>query len=205
MNKIELDNDVINCDKDKVLYLFDDKNKNYTFNVEDSKLIVYHYVIDSTINVEINLNSINSEIEYHYSIINYNDNNYKIEVNHNYKNTYSNIYNHGVNINNNKLHFDIIGSVGKDISGCICNQENQIININDGNSTILPKLLIENYDIDSSHSAYIGKFSEDILFYLMSRGISKDSAYQMLIKSLLINGGEESVELEKFKEKIESI
>lgn len=205
MNKIELDNVVINCDDDKVLYLFDDKNKNYTFNVKDSKLIVYHYVIDSTINVEVNLNSINSEIEYHYSIINYNDNDYKIEVNHNYKNTYSNIYNHGVNINDNKLHFDIIGSVGKDISGCTCNQENQIININDGNSTILPKLLIDNYDINSSHSAYIGKFSNDILFYLMSRGISKDNTYKMLIKSLLINGGEESVELEKFKEKIENI
>lgn len=205
MNKIELDNGVINCDSDRVLYLFDEESKNYTFNVIDSKLTVYHYVVDSTINVEVNLNSINSEIEYHYSIINYNNNNYKIEVNHNYKNTYSNIYNHGVNINDNKLHFDIIGSVGMNISKCICNQENQIINLNDGDSTILPKLLIDNYDISSSHSAYIGKFSDDILFYLMSRGISKESAYKILIKSLLINGGEESTELEKFKEKIENI
>ena len=86
----------------------------------------------------------------------------------------------------------------KDIKGSICNQENRIININDGKSTICPNLLIDSYDVVSSHAAYIGKFSDDVLFYLMSRGINKKKAYELLILSFLLPEGIDKEKIENF-------
>lgn len=206
MNKIEIDNKEITITSEKEIYIYDDTDSERIYNIEGNVLLkVYHYNIDSNTKIMINLNSELSEVEYHYSTINYKDNNFQIVINHNKNNTVSNIYNHGVNILNNSLHFDIHGVIPKNIENCICNQENQIINLKDGNSTILPILLIDNYNVSSSHSAYIGKFKEDILFYLMSRGINKDTATKMLIEALLINNGSDNEKLYKFKEKIESI
>ncbi|MCI8460489.1 MAG: SufD family Fe-S cluster assembly protein, partial [Bacilli bacterium] len=86
----------------------------------------------------------------------------------------------------------------KKSSKCICNQENQIINMDNGKSTILPILLIDNYDVDSNHSAYIGKFRDEEIFYLMSRGISRSMANRLLLRGFLINS--DSIELEKILE-----
>ena len=206
MNKIQIDNKIITITHDKDNYNFHQEDNHKVYNVEKGAYLrVYHYNFDCNSSIEINLNSENANVEYHYSTINYGNHNLKMVVNHNKKNTTSNIYNHGVNILNDKLHFYVEGIVKKDIEGCICNQENQIINLKDGNSTILQILLIDNYNVTSSHSAYIGKFKEDIIFYLMSRGIRKEQAIKLLISSLLINGGEEQQELINFKNKIENI
>lgn len=206
MHKIERDNDIATISKDEKIFLLSKSDMKKTYNVEKNvTLKIYHYNIDCSNNIIINLNGENSNLEYYYSTINYKDNEFKINVNHNAQNTTSNIYNHGVNILNNKLHFDITGQVKKNIENCICNQENQIINLQDGNSTILPILLIDNYNVSSSHSAYIGKFKEDIIFYMMSRGINREKATKLLIKSLLINNGEDTQELNNFKKEIENI
>lgn len=194
MNKIEInENEKLTLVKSetKKIYIFTKKDSKKVFNLEEnSHLIVYHYNIDKNINIEINLNGDNSEVEYHFSTINYGNNNVVMKINHNSKNTISNIFNHGVNVINNKLIFNITGKVIKNMSKCVCNQENQIINLSEGNSIILPNLLIDNYDVTSSHSAYIGKFKDDIIFYLMSRGLSIQKANELLIKSLLINNGD---------------
>lgn len=210
MNKIQIkENEELTLAKDEVkeIYMFTKNDSNKIFNLEkNSHLIIYHYNIDKNINIEINLNGENSEVEYHFSTINYHDNNIVININHNNKKTISNAFNHGVNVTNNKLIFNITGNVKKNIEGCICNQENQIINLSDGKSTILPNLLIDNYDVVSTHSAYIGKFKDNILFYLMSRGLSIQKANELLIKSLLINNGDadknEVIKLQKEIEKI---
>lgn len=206
MNKIHIDSKETIITSSKYIYIYDDKDTERIYNIEkDVTLNVYHYNVDSNTKVVINLNAAGAKVYYHYSTINYNDNNFKIIINHNRKNTTSNIYNHGVNILNNNLHFDVTGIVPKEIENCTCNQENQIINLASGNSTILPILLIDNYNVSSAHSAYIGKFKEDVIFYLMSRGIKRENATKLLIKSLLINNGSENEELIKFKEKIENI
>lgn len=210
MNKIEIDNVVVyNIDNDisREIYLYTDSSTNYVFNLGlRSKLSVYQYCVNSSCKIEINLNEENAEVEYHFSTINTSSNNLDIKVNHNKSNTISNIYNHGVNILNNSLHFDVCGKVLKTSSNCVCNQSNQIINLGNGKSTILPKLLIDNYDVNSNHSAYIGKFKDEVVFYLMSRGITKKKAYELLIKGLLINSGNtDNIEVKKIIEQIKNI
>lgn len=193
-------------ERKKVFYDFDITNQDVIYNVsENSKLVVYQYGINIDNNIIINLNGENASVEYHYSTINYDDHKYKIDVNHNNSKTISNIYNHGINVFDNKLDFDITGNVLNKSDKCECNQKNQILNISDGKSTILPKLLIDNYDVISSHSAYIGKFKDEILFYLMSRGISEKVSYDLLIKSFLVNGCDNTELIEKLEKEIDKI
>lgn len=193
-------------ESEKVFYDFDITNQDVIYNVsENSKLVVYQYGINIDNNIIINLNGENASVEYHYSTINYDNHKYKIEVNHNNSKTISNTYNHGINVFDNKLDFDITGNVLNKSGKCECNQKNQILNISDGKSTILPKLLIDNYDVISSHSAYIGKFKDEILFYLMSRGISEKVSYDLLIKSFLVNGCDNTELIEKLEKEINKI
>ena len=187
----------------KILYVIDkDTSKDYKYDIEENT-IIYHFSINSSSNVEINLVKDNIEVYYYYNNINYDDNEFKIKVNHKCSNTHSEIYNHGVNVKKNKLTYFVEGIVPKSSSKCICNQDNQIINMSDGKSSIWPNLLIDNYDVDSSHSAYIGKFSEEKIFYLMSRGIPRDDASRLLLNSFLINS--DSIEEDKIEEFLKEI
>lgn len=180
----------------KVIYIIDNnKNENYQYNI-DEDTIIYHFSINSSSTVEVNLIKENITLNYHYSNVNYDDNRFDISVNHKAKNTHSELYNHGVNVGCNKLFYKVNGVVPKDYSKCICNQDNQIINLTNGKSTICPNLLIDNYDVDSNHSAYIGKFKDEELFYLMSRGISRENSYKLLLNGFLIN---DKIDLDKIK------
>ena len=167
----------------KIIYVND--NNDYILG-SNEELHIYQFVIDKDVNVNINLNGENAKVVYHLSIISNKDNTCKINVKHVKGNTESIVICHGINMSNNRLEFNITGLVPNESSKCICNQENQIINLQNGNSIIKPNLLIRNYDTYSNHAAYIGEFSKDKLFYLESRGINKNNAMKLLMESLLI-------------------
>ena len=208
MNKIEVKKKQITVSNndEQILHIFDYEDQDIIYTLkENTKLVVYQYGINISNNIVINLDGENSSVEYHYSNINKENNRYNILVNHNASNTVSNVYNHGLNVFNNNLDYNVTGKVLATSNNCICNQENQIINLENGNSTILPNLLIDNYNVISNHSAYIGKFKDEILFYLMSRGISKKSGYELLIKSFLINSSESEDDINLLEEEIRKI
>ncbi len=179
----------------KVLYLKDSNTK--TFNI-DEDTIIYHFSIDTSSKITINLNKENVSVYYYYNNINYNDNSFEIRVNHNTSNTKSYVYNHGVNAKNKSLKYWVEGIVPKKSSKCTCNQDNQIINLENANSKIWPNLLIDNYDVEANHSAYVGKFSEEKLFYMMSRGISRKDSYKLLLRGFLLNT--DSIDYEKIED-----
>ena len=190
----------------KILYIVDkNDNTKYDYDIEEDT-IIYHFSINSSSIVNINMKVENTTLYYYYNNINYDDNVFKIKVNHLNSNTHSEVFNHGVNVKNKKLDYDVEGIVLKTTPKCVCNQDNQIINISNGKSTILPKLLIDNYDVDSNHAAYIGSFREDDLFYIESRGISRNKAYKLLLNAFLLNT--DSIDKEKvidFVKEIEKI
>ena len=102
----------------------------------------------------------------------------------------------GVNIENGKLIFNVTSGVGKNVVNCKVDQNNRIINFSDNECIIKPILLIDNNDIEANHSAYIGEFNYNDLFYLMSRGINKDKAYNLLVKGFLLGINKNDVYLE---------
>ena len=187
----------------KIIYVLDNNcSKDYNYNiVEDT--IIYHFSINGSSNVNINLVTENVKLYYYYSNINYDDNSFNIIINHKKDNTSSELINHGVNVNNKKLDYYINGVVPKNSNKCICNQENEIINLSDGKSTICTNLIIDNYDVNANHGAYIGKFSKDKLFYLMSRGISYEEANKLLLGGFLIPS--DSIDMKKINDFLEEI
>ena len=181
----------------KVIYVVDNNdNKEYKYNIcEDT--IIYHFSINSSSKVDVNLITEDVTLYYYYNNINYDNNKFSININHKVSNTHSEVFNHGVNVNENKLTYMVNGKVLKNSFKCICNQDNQIINMCNGKSTICPNLLIDNYDVDSNHAAYIGKFRDEELFYLMSRGISRGVANGLLLNGFLINS--DSIDMNKIE------
>jgi Fe-S cluster assembly protein SufD len=63
----------------------------------------------------------------------------------------------------------------------------RIINLTDNECIINPNLYIEDSDVVANHAAAIGKFSDEELFYLMSRGITYTDAINLLIKGFLVS------------------
>ena len=162
--------------------------------------VQYKYYLEEHANVNIKkINNIKSVKE--YDIFNLNGENAKIKrvlktissdkqkydmlVYHNAKETSSDLINHGVNIESGKLTFNVSSFVPKDISNCFVNQSNRIINLTDGNCIINPNMYIDCFDVNANHSAFIGSFSDEELFYLQSRGIDKETATKLLIRGFL--------------------
>ena len=49
----------------------------------------------------------------------------------------------------------------------------------------IPDLEIESYDVKCSHAASVSRINEEQLFYLMSRGISRVKAEDMVVVGFL--------------------
>lgn len=106
---------------------------------------------------------------------------------HNEKNTSSNIKNNIVSIKDGKSTVQVSTFIPKGKTGCVANQANRIISLNEKKSEIRPNLYIDEYDVVANHSALIGKFSGEELFYLQSRGISKVEATKLLLNGFLLS------------------
>lgn len=163
----------------------------------------YHYDIGANSNVNvlkihdasnikeqttINLNGENTIINHTLKTISKNEEKYDFLIYHKAKQTYSNIINNGVNIRKGILSFIVSSFVSNGITGCDLNQNNRIINLTNNECQIKPNLFIDENDVIANHSALIGTFSDDEIFYLMSRGISKVKAESLLTKGFLLNG-----------------
>ena len=81
---------------------------------------------------------------------------------------------------------------------CQVDQVNRIINLTKNKCEIDPNLYIDEYDVNASHSALIGKFSDEEMFYLESRGINKTDALKLLIKGFILS----NIEIEELKNQI---
>lgn len=134
----------------------------------------------------VNLNGEKASINYNFKTICDNKETYDYYIYHNSKNTISNIKNNGVAING-AIIYQVSSFVPKNITGCIVNQANRIINLGSNSSEIKPNLYIDCNDIEASHAALIDRFTFDEIFYLQSRGISYNDALRLLIKGFLLS------------------
>ncbi len=113
--------------------------------------------------------------------------------------TVSNIRNNIVTVEEGKVTLQVSTFIPKGMVGSIASQNNRILNFSDKKSEIRPNLYVEEYDVSANHSALIGRFSEEELFYLMSRGISEKEASRLLLKGFLLS----DITNKKMRKKIE--
>lgn len=127
----------------------------------------------------------NAKVDYYFKTISNGCEKYNMMIYHQAPNTISNINNNGVNILKGNLTFNISSFVTEHNIECNVLQNSRIINLTDNKCQINPNLFIDEYDVTANHSAHIGKFNEEELFYLNSRGIDKKTAENLLINGFL--------------------
>lgn len=99
-----------------------------------------------------------------------------------------------VDISNNVVCFNdadfTMNVVGKIVNGAInskCHQKSRCLTFESPKqSKILPVLLIDENDVEASHSLSSGTIDEDVLFYMNSRGLNKKEALSLLLYSYLM-------------------
>ena len=198
------DNKEINIKKDLntkiVLINEEDSNNKLIFNINDnSNVIINIFDVCKNTNREItvNLNGKNSSVELNVSSISLKENSYEVNMFHNTKNTHSQTNLHGLTMDDNKITFKNNGTIKKGSFKSILNQDNKIITLGKNNSKIEPNLFIDEYDISASHGAYVGKFKDEDIFYLKTRGLNESECNNLLIKGFLIGNFDEKEKLEK--------
>ena len=162
----------------------------YKYFVEENATINVTKFFDSKEVRDMNvvyLNGYNASVNYLGKTINKSEQQLDIVVHHKYNKTNSEIINHGVNINEGTLNINVTSIVPFGISECKANQFSRIINQTQNRCLITPNLLIEGNTSEAEHSAFIGGFKSEELFYMQSRGITTEVAEQLLINGFLMD------------------
>ena len=154
--------------------------------VDNTSLIINSLGINSSINYDVKVSN-NIKLLVSDSIITSNDSINNINIYDNGANNLVSFYTNGINLENSKLYFNLNGIVKESSVNSNLNEYSKIINIKDGDSKIIPNLIIDTKEVIANHSAYIGTFSKNDLYYLESRGIPKKYAKRLLIKSILLS------------------
>jgi len=96
------------------------------------------------------------------------------------------IEHYGVANDQSFLAFEGIGRIRKGMVQSVARQSNRgVILGNNARLDANPLLYIDEYDIEASHGAAIGKIDEEQLYYLMSRGLSEKAAQRLIIQGFL--------------------
>lgn len=163
---------------------------NYVFNISDNSNVEINIFDDSKKvkrNIDIIINGENSRVELNISSISNEENEYIINVFISKSNSICSSNIHGVTNNDSKIIITNNGYVKKGARKSKLMQDNKIITMGENNSKIEPNLYIDEYDVEASHGAYIGKFDYETLFYLNSRGLNENESYNLLIKGFLLD------------------
>ena len=109
-----------------------------------------------------------------------------IIINHLKQNNESLMKNNLVAQNRGKIILDGITKIHQGSKKSYAEQDNRGVILDDC-STIkaIPCLLIDEFDCNAHHGAAIGKISDEGLFYLMSRGLNKKDALNLIISGFI--------------------
>ncbi len=199
IGNIEINID-INCHKNASLTLLsfkkNEKSENIRINVNtyleedayiESKNIT-SFSSSSLFNQNIYMLEKNSHIDSLDVIIN--ASNKKQEFNfdtyHNVGDSYSNMRNFCICKNDSLIHMNTNGKIKKGSSNSNLSQKTKGL-ILDQTSQISanPLLLIDEYDCLASHGASIGAIDEEELYYLMSRGLTKEDSERLIVEGFI--------------------
>ena len=112
---------------------------------------------------------------------------YEILIQHNQPMTYGQMDNYGVVKDMGRLVIDGIGTITKGQHGSSAHQTNKIMMFDEScQACANPYLYIDDFDVQASHAAAVGKMDEEHLYYLQSRGLTKKQAMQLITYGYLM-------------------
>lgn len=96
------------------------------------------------------------------------------------------ILQHGVILERGTLTFNGIGHIIKGAKGADAQQESRVLMLSDNaRSDANPILLIDENEVTAGHAASIGQIDPDDMYYLMSRGLDRETAERLVVLGFL--------------------
>ena len=193
-NIIIVDNNI-----NKEICFFNEKYENINIIIKDNASLIIDYFNDieklkTKLNIEIGNKS---SLIFNHSYLN--KNSYELNIDVNYKSELSSVVINIKGINDNGLSsINAIGKVESNNINNVVDEKIKIININNGKSICKPIMLINTSKVIANHENAIGSINEEELFYLMSKGLSKENAEKLLCKGYLLS----NMHNEELKDKI---
>lgn len=110
-----------------------------------------------------------------------------IKVIHHKGNTHAQIDNYGIVLENCEFTLDVIGQINKASKQAKTHQISKVMNFGlKPKSSINPKLVIDENDVEASHAATIGQPDPLQVYYLQSRGMDKGEALKLISLGYLL-------------------
>lgn len=193
-------------------YIFNNDRTVY-FNIKEN--VTCKLLVKAKVNCYFLINNLSAKIEVH--LLNEGEINLclssiastkilnNVVIYHDDSNTKSNVICHGVSHKNGDLTFNIDGIILKGIKKCTCNQDSMIHPFDLAKAQINPNLYIDEFDVVANHSAYIGPFPSDILFYLNTKGIGVKESNRLLLQSFLLSDAKSADYIELINTNIKNI
>ena len=113
---------------------------------------------------------------------------YNLKMNHLAKKTFSNQFFRGILEENSRASFTGLVKIEKGCTNSKSQQANNNLLLSEkAQIKSDPQLEIYCNDVECSHGSTVGQFDDDALFYLCSRGITKEYAKKMLLEAFYID------------------
>lgn len=144
---------------------------------------------DSTRTIDFNFEGENSTLNFFAFIIGKNQEkfSFKTNSNHSAKGTNSAFTVRSVLYDQSEIDYTGALNIKPDISKIDTRLAHHTLLLSkDAKITTTPSLEIESNDVKASHAATIGHVDEDMLFYIQSRGLEKQTATNLLIQGFLL-------------------
>lgn len=170
------------------------ENEELSLNIDvekDANVEVYHVIKaikDYTIKENINLlnEGANAKVMAVMLGLNSANINSKITIYHETKNTTSELLTYAIAKENTFINIDNNAYIRKNAKSTNARQSARGLSLsNNAKILVQPNLYIDEYDVMASHGVAMGSINKDDLFYLMSRGLTKEEASNMVVMGLI--------------------
>ena len=147
--------------------------------------VVFADFSNSNISVksQVNLNREGASCKWHLASLSGGENHKKFDISfaHHVGHTFALMDNYGVSREKSEIIFTGVNHILEGAKGSETAQNAKIIVFDpDAHGTASPVLRIDENDVKASHGAVVGQLNEDHMFYLMSRGLSKEEARALI-------------------------
>lgn len=112
---------------------------------------------------------------------------WSIKADHNAKHSFAMVECNAIVLDEATLNLEVIGKISKGNSGSETHQMSRILNLGDPvHGIVYPMLLIDENDVAASHAASVGQPDEEHIYYLQSRGLSREDALKLMVMGYLM-------------------
>lgn len=81
-----------------------------------------------------------------------------------------------------RVQVDGVGKINQGFSKASAKQKNRFITLKESAKVIVnPQLIINEFDVEAGHAATVGNLDKDKIYYMQSRGLTKEKATQLLL------------------------